>query len=109
MMWVHNAGDVARACICTVFLYCYGGDSEGVAKPSSYSLQREYLLVYPLPEVIVANFVRSLYSQNYSQRGLNQSPCFCSMQPHRLNICVNLTDFSGFADHPVYGMIAKEW
>ena len=57
-----------------------------------------------LPEVRVANFVHSLYSQNVQQalinNGLNHyqctivlSPCFCSIQQHRLDICVEQTDF----------------
>ena len=36
---------------------------------------------------------------DHLQRGLIPSPCFCSIQQKRLDICVVQTDFRGFADN----------
>ena len=74
--------------------------SECVAKPSPSSLRYVDLhlnLVGSLPEVLVANLSINK-GLNPSQWGLVHSPCFCSIQQHRLDICVEQTDFCGFAD-----------
>ena len=49
--------------------------SQGVAKPSPSSLKNFYLyfnLVCSFPEVLVANFVHSLYSHNFPQALINK-------------------------------------
>ena len=107
LCWLYlSKGLVARCFFCLASFSCLERSnikacrnvavwlSQGVVKPSPYSLKNVYLyfnLVGSLPEVFVANFFHPLYSQDFLQPLINQgglnpfqcdrvhSPCLCSI------------------------------
>ena len=101
--------------------YCYYWAFSMCAKPSPSSLKNRYLssnLVCSIPEILVADFVHPQYSQYLPQAlvyksldpyqcGIVHSPRSCSVWQHRLDICVEQTDFRCFADYPGHPHVSQ--
>ena len=86
--------------------------SGGVSNPAplpSLNLLIDWLLTCPLPQLLVCYFLRPSDVEDAPETGVEEcldlakcgfshTPCFCPIQQHRLDVCIENPHLGGHAD-----------